>query len=137
MALKEPTIRVMPPEMAPLAAEWFLRNKDNSGLEPDMLSYPATRILYAEDPYDRHPWLFVPVHPIYVMDSIAPNPEATGAQIGMALRKVTEIVKWQSAQAGHGQVYFIPSEQNIYDFATKHERFTEIGGKLDVLCLKL
>lgn len=124
--MKEPTIRLIRPEEANLAIEWFRENAANSHLDEKMLGYPGTRIL-AADPLDgSYPWMFAPIHPTYILDSIAPNPKASDGHIGLALRKITEIAKWESRNIGAGTVHFVPSESRIEEFAIRHESFFEV-----------
>ena len=119
-------MRLIRPDEANLAIEWFRENADNSHLDEKMLNYSGTRIL-AADPLDgSYPWLYVPIHPTYIIDSIAPNPNCSDAQIGLALRKATEIAKWESQKLGAGTVHFVPSEPRIKEFAIRHESFFEV-----------
>ena len=124
--MKEVTIRPIRPDEADQAIDWFLANAHNSNFDEKMLRYPGTRIL-AADPLDgSKPWLYVPIHPTYILDSIAPNPDANDCQIGLALRKITEIAKWEARGMGAGTVHFVPSEARIRDFAIRHESFFEV-----------
>lgn len=126
--MKEPTIRPLKLSLNEhqLFAEWVRANAEKNNLDPDMLAYPATTVLVADGGDGKYPWLMMPVHPAFIMDSLAPNPSASMAQVGLALRKMTEIVKWEGRKAGHGEVWFVASEESVADFAEKHERFVEV-----------
>jgi hypothetical protein len=132
MSRRECTIRPLNISLSEieLFREWIHANRDKNGLDEEMLRYPATTVLVADGGDSKHPWLMVPIHPAYIMDSLAPNPDASMAQVGLALRKMTEIVKWEGRRLGHGEVWFVASEPSIAEFAAKHERFVEVKARV-------
>jgi hypothetical protein len=132
MSRRECTIRPLNVSLSELELfrEWIHANSEKNHLDEPMLRYPAMKVLVADGGDNRHPWLMMPVHPAFIMDSLAPNPAATRAQVGLALRKMTEIVKWEGRKAGHGEAWFVASEPSIAEFAAKHERFQEVHARV-------
>lgn len=132
MSRRECTIRPLNVSLSEmeLFKEWIHGNSARNGLDEAMLRYPALSVLVADGGDGRHPWLMSPVHPAFIIDSLAPNPAATPAQVGLALRKMTEIVKWEGRKAGHGEVWYVESEPTIAEFAAKHERFQEVHARV-------
>lgn len=109
--------------------DWLGENEQN-GLDADTLTYPATTVLVADGKDFRHPHLMMPVYPVFVMDSLAPNPSASPQQIALALRKMTDVIEWESRKNGHGEIWFIASEPSIAAFAEKQENFIEVTNRV-------
>jgi hypothetical protein len=126
------SIRKIKPNLSEpqLFLEWIAANREKNDLDEAMLSYPSTEVLVADGKDGRYPHVMMPVHPVFVMDSLAPNPAATAGQIALALRKMTDIVEWESRKLGYGEIWFVASEPSIARFAEEQDSFVEVKSRV-------
>lgn len=92
-------------------SEWAIGNAANSGLDAGVLGYPSTEIICAER--GGNPVLYVPIQRCLVMESMAPNPQASDVELALALDRIVSTVVWKSRQEGNGEILFSPSEPRI------------------------
>lgn len=102
------------------AMDWMLRLRDINHFDPEVLQYPATNLMVAYVKQQRKPVLYVPVQPVYMIDALGINPEASPEEIAGALAQVTKTVHWESHRMGWGEFYFPCSEPTVIQFAERH-----------------
>lgn len=107
------------PEMKQALA-WLLRIQEKSGLDMDVLDYPATAMLCAYEKVSRRPLLYVPIQKVMMLDALGPNPECSEIELAHALAKVIETTHYESYKAGMGEVYFPCADQSVIDLAKRH-----------------
>lgn len=90
---------------------------DISFLDPQVLTYPSTRILVAES--DK-PVMYLPVQVCYVLESLGPTKEASDLEIASALKQLTAILHYESEKAGQGEMLFLCGHKRTQEFAERH-----------------
>ena len=100
-------MRLAKPEDALKFAEWSLANP-HSGFDPEVPAYPSTVTLCA---YDEHgPLAFLPLQQPLFLESLAPRPGATAAEIARALRELTQQAVTLANATGARELYFLGTE---------------------------
>lgn len=97
--------------------EWIAKGEDNY-FDPAVMSYPVTTPLALRS--KSKTIMYVPVQKVFMMESLAINPEATNHEIAVALRELIVTVAYQSQQLGQGELYFMGTNEKTNEFALKH-----------------
>jgi hypothetical protein len=106
--------------------EWLHANREKNLYDPGIFSYGQTRIY---DAYGKDgSVLFVPVQKVFVLDSLAPKPEATERQVAHGLREVLHTLVTKASEEGIGEIYFA-AEPSVAEFAS-HYGFVEVDRKI-------
>ena len=107
----------MAAEDAPQMAEWMEKLAQRNNIDPDIFNYPCTVVLKASN---GKPVMYMPFQTVFVLESLAINPEATNAENAIALKELLSIVEWEGRKAGHGELYFLCADEQTKAFAEHH-----------------
>jgi hypothetical protein len=91
--------------------------KDNL-CDPAIFKYPSTVTLKAVR--DKKNLVFMPLHPVYMLESLAINQGNTELDTAFALAELIKTVRWEAYNAGHGEMFFACKEKTTKLFAQKH-----------------
>src|SRR5271169_2558920 len=106
--------------------QWALKNPVN-GFDPEVAKYPSSVTWCAYD--DKGPLVYQTLqHPLF-LESVAPRPGATKAEIALALRELTQNAITQAHIAGAGEIYFGGTDEATSEFAT-NKIFEEVPFKV-------
>lgn len=109
-------IRIAGQEDAQRIIEWSFANREANDLDPDVLNYPLTEIFCAEN---GKPLGYLPAQLAAVLESFAPNPEATEQEKNAALYGLTDAIVETAANKGIKEIYFIGSNEEVNAFAER------------------
>ncbi len=84
------------------------------GLDADVLAYPATTILVAEDGKDT---VFMPVQTAFLFETMGYKEGISDLALASAMKLFTQILVWEGRKAGHGELYFIGTNEETNQFA--------------------
>lgn len=115
------------------AVEWFARIANQSHFDPDVLLYPNTTLVQAFDKHTQKPILYIPVHSVFMLESLGPNPEVGPEVIAQALAQVTKTAAWEAMKAGMGEIYMPCSDGNVIQFAEKHGYFRQTYNHVETI----
>jgi hypothetical protein len=102
------------------ASRWFEGIAKQSHLDPDVFRYPKTTLIQAYNKATGKPILYVPVHDVFMMESLGPNPEASDGEIAAALAQVVKSIHWEAYKQGLGEIYFPCTNERTAEFAGNH-----------------
>lgn len=88
---------------------WCEANEERNAFDPKVLTYPATKILAAEN---GHVINYMPVQTVAMLESIGVNPEATPLEVATGLMECVKAAATLSSGAGFGELYFLSSDEN-------------------------
>jgi N-acetylglutamate synthase-like GNAT family acetyltransferase len=98
-------------------AEWVTKNAAENQIDTDIFAYPQTKIYAATN---GKPICYLPVQMVVMMESLAPNPEATDSERAEAIRQLLKGVVLQAHGAGIREVYFVGTDKRVNRIATRH-----------------
>lgn len=119
-------LRPANPDEKAQVIEWGEKNKARNAFDPKVLDYPLTRTVAA---FNGKTVAFIPLHPVLIMDSVAPNPEADGRDLHDALESFLECAEGYARLSGMGEVMFLASDERVAR-ATLKRGFKESGMKV-------
>ncbi len=88
-------------------SEW-VTSIDNS-FDPGITAYP--RLVMSRALADDVPFAYVPLHPVLVCESLAPQPGTPVLQMARGLQALGEAVDQVGQMAGFGESYFITNSE--------------------------
>ena len=88
-----------------------LQGKD--ALDTDVLAYPATTVLVAEDGKDQ---VFMPVQVCYLMETLGYK-DVSDVALASAMKQFVSILVWEGRKAGHGELLFLGNNEQTNAFA--------------------
>jgi hypothetical protein len=99
--------------------EWSVANKDHSSFDPEIARQPGTFVLAA---YNCDKVVaYIPVHRPFMLESLAPNPEASDFEVASALREFTQFLVSQChIKNDVGHIYFLGNADDTNKFASNH-----------------
>lgn len=89
------------------------RLKDRNNLDAAVFTYPATKTLKASN---GKTLVYMPKQLVFMLESLAINPQATVGEIGMALRALFTVVQFEASQMGIGEIYFCCADEETVKF---------------------
>lgn len=107
------------------AVDWFKRISHKSRLDPEVLTYPNTQLLQVYEKQTAKAIIYIPVHPVLMLESLGPNPEANPVHIAEALAQVTKTCVWEACRIGMGEIYMPCTDGDVIQFAEKHGYFRQ------------
>lgn len=110
-------IRLAEEKDVPQFLEWSA-NTPNNLFDPGIANYPNLRV-FAADQNDK-PVLYVPFHPVMVVESLAHKPDITTKENARALRKVQDELEALAKVYGIAEVWWQCSDQSLVAFAERH-----------------
>lgn len=115
----------VPKENAKQYIKWAWHSRDRSSLDASVLSYP--RACMATAYQDGKPILFVPLHPVLMMESLADDPELNNRQRALGLWRVAEQLDKAMKDTGIRETYFLTKDREYANKVCKHG-FEEVKG---------
>lgn len=131
MSRKDIQIRPLGPGDIDQLLQWMNRIADKNLFDPEVLLYKSTATLVAEN---EKVVLYAPLQTVVILESLAPNPEASELDVAVALRKVVDGVSLLSRLNGLSEVYFLSKDETVNRLA-EHHGFERLD--IPVLRLKL
>lgn len=110
-------VRLAEEKDAPLASEWLVSTPSNL-LDPDIASYPSLRTLAVD--IKGEPALYVPFHPVLVVESLGHKPGITPRENAYALRKVQDALEVVATKYGIAEVWWNCSDPTLIELAKRH-----------------
>ena len=110
------TCRLAEEKDAPLCAEW-LQSTPKNLLDPDIAKYRNLRTLAIEE---EEPVLFVPSHPVLLVESLAHKPGISPMQNARALRKAQDVLEAMARHYGMAEIYWQCADETLIKFAERH-----------------
>jgi hypothetical protein len=96
------SVRAAEPRDAQLCTEWSISTPHN-GFDPSVATYPHLYTLVVED--DIGPLMYLPTHPVLVIESAAVRPGITSRQYIESLLKVKTATEKIARQYGLREIY--------------------------------
>lgn len=103
-----------------MARFFFEKIAAKSHFDRTILNYPNVVLLEAYRKLSNQTLLVVPIHPVYMMESLGPNPEATPLEISMSLAQVVKTLHYASMVEGKGEIYFPCTDEDVNKMAEGH-----------------
>lgn len=119
------TIQNVSPEHAKQFIQWVWEARTINCFDPDVLSYPRSCLLHAEDA--DGPTLFLPIHPVLMLESLAPRPGISERKEALSLWKIGEQLEEISKMTGIQEQYFLCKDDRVAEICKRHG-FTELEG---------
>lgn len=108
-------VRIARKEDASDFVKWVLANKGNAF---NSRIIPQTIVLCAFN--RKRKILFMPVQRPFMLESIAPNPDATDLEKAIAMKEIVQAVVFEAFKSGVDEIYFLSSEPLAAEFASQH-----------------
>jgi hypothetical protein len=105
--------------------EWAWKARAINCFDPDVIGYPRSIMLAADD--NEGPLLYLPVQPVLMLESLAPRPDVSPRKEAMALWKMGEMLEGISKDTGIQEQYFMCKDDRVADICSKHG-FEEMKG---------
>lgn len=109
-------------------SDWVWRARAINCFDKDIVGYPRTIMLTAED--KDGPILYLPVQPVLMLESLAPRPEVSPRKEALALWKLGEMLDGISQAVGMQEQYFLCKDDRVADICSKHGFQELIGYRL-------
>ncbi len=114
----------------PKLQNWITENPRNE-FDPDVFTYPETTVLCA---HHGEPVLYLPIQIAAILESLAPNPDASPLELAEALKNLLVTVGCLAKSRGIHELYFLSTDPAVDKIALNHG-FEELPYK--VLRIKL
>ena len=98
--------------------DWVWKARDINCFDPDVLSYPRTVMLTADD--EQGPVLYLPAQPVLMLESLAPKPELSPRKEALALYKLGQLLEQVSADTGIKETYFLCKDARVTELCARH-----------------
>jgi hypothetical protein len=121
------TIRLAKPDEATQFTEWSLSTRQN-GLDPDIANYPNLRTLTIE--LDGEPAIYVPIHPVLVIESVAVRPGLTPRQYITSLLQAKSTIEQIARGYGIAEIHTSSTYQPMIRTLARHGYEPIIGTAL-------
>lgn len=120
------SVTLAQPSDAALASEWMTSTKDNL-FDSEILTYPSLRILKAS--VNGEPSAFLPMQPVFVLESIAHRPDITPRENAYCLRKLQDQIEETARSYGIREVYWVCRDESLINFS-EHHGYRKMPGTL-------
>lgn len=114
----------MKAEDVPEMVAFMERLKERNNLDASIFTYPATKTLKASN---GKTLVYLPKQLVFMLESLAINPQATVGEIGMALRALFTVTEFEALKLGMGEIYFLCADKETCDFA-EHQGLEKVEG---------
>jgi hypothetical protein len=108
-------LTVFPPEDQKQFGAWIWGVRKITQFDMDVIGYPRTCMAKASS--NGRPLLYVPVTPVLMLESLAPDPELTKSQKALALWRIVEEMDGVMKLTGMYETYFITKDRDFADKA--------------------
>ena len=121
--MKEMTIRPLQQYDIGEFSHWTMRNEVMNRVDPDITTYPTLNVWLAQN--GRHV-AYLPVHSVLMLESLAPNPNATDLELVQAIAQLVKHVIAASWGSGAREIWFHGTDPRVNRIAERHgfERVT-------------
>jgi hypothetical protein len=103
---------------AHLFVEWMREQRKNTDFDKRVLGYP--RACMAQITQAEETIALVPVHPVFMLESLARNPNLTDSQLVLALNSLNEQVQQVMQDSGMAETFFQTNIERFADICEKH-----------------
>jgi hypothetical protein len=110
-------VRLAVEDEAPQFCEWMTTTKDNL-FDPDIAKYPSLRTLAID--VDGSPAVYIPFHPVMVIESLAHRPEITNRENAVALIRGEAVVEKLARMYGMSEIYWMCKDESLIGFAQRY-----------------
>jgi hypothetical protein len=97
--------------------EWEAVTTDNLW-DPTIAGYPNLRTLAVD--IDGEPAVYVPFHPVFVVESLGHKPGITPRENAYALRKVQNALEDLARQYGIAECWWMCADASLMEFVKRH-----------------
>jgi hypothetical protein len=112
-------------EQAKQFIDWVWQSRHINCFDPDIVGYPRTIMLRAED--NDGPLLYLPVQPVLMLESLAPKPGISERKEALSLWKLGQLLEDISRKTGIQEQFFLCKDDRVADICKAHG-FTELEG---------
>lgn len=120
-------LSVFPPEERSTFSAWAWNLRDRTQFDMDVIGYPRACIARASS--EGTPLLYVPIQPVLMLESLAPDPTLTTNQKALALWRVMEEMDDVMKLTGMHETYFVTQDDQFAERAIA-AGFTEVKGRV-------
>lgn len=122
-------VRGIKPEEFDILVQWLEAKRDKNNIDYKMLSYPKTAVLVAGN---GSPSLFMPVQPVFMLESLAPKPGIKAGEFVKCLNSLMKETEALARKHGIAEIYFFGTDERI-------EKLGPYVGfeKMDLPCYRL
>jgi hypothetical protein len=118
-------VDIAKPEHATEAEQFFKDTKDNL-VDPDVFTYPATKVLRAHK--DKKTQVYVPLNLTFMIESLAINPHNSELDTALALKQLMQVIRYQAKELGMGELNFLCKDASTIQFA-EHNGFEQVSSE--------
>lgn len=119
-------VRSADPKKEPVL-DWMEKNKERNEYQAKVFNYPKTEVLAAYNTEKTSGYM--PVQPVALIDSYAPNPEATIHETTAALIELVKAVALLAHKGGLREVIFLVNDPKV-QVGAEYLGFKEIDAKV-------
>ncbi len=102
--------------------KWIWDGKEKNDLSPKMFDYDSLRVFVCEN---SKPLVFLPVHSVLVIDSLAFNPEATAKERLDSVCETIHVIAAEAKASGIAEMLYVSSDERVDESAAKHLGFVK------------
>lgn len=121
------SVRLATAEDAPQAAEWMLSTPLNL-FDPEIANYPSLRTLAVD--IDGSPELYVPFHPVLVVESLAHAPNVNHRRNAYALLQAQKSLDNIARSYGMSEIYWMCQDQSLINLAVRHGDYRPVNSQV-------
>jgi hypothetical protein len=103
---------------AKLFIKWMQTQRTNTDFDPSVLGYP--RACMARVHQGEEPIAMVPIHPVFMLESLARNPELTDSQLVLALNSIDKKVQQAMQDSGIAETFFQTNNERFAYICERH-----------------
>ena len=114
--MKRVYVRPIAPDEAPQFLDWARENDDKGKFDPQVPFFKSSSTWCAYD--SDGPLAFQTLQSPIMLESLAPRPGTSPAQIASVLKELTQNAVTQAHSRGSGEIYFLGTDDLTNDFAS-------------------
>ena len=101
-----------------LFIEWMWGQRISTDFDKSVISYPRSCMVQITQ--DDETIALVPVHPVFMLESLARNPNLTDSELVLALRSLDEKIQQTMKDTGMAEAFFQTNSERFADICEKH-----------------
>jgi hypothetical protein len=117
--MKQQKVRWAQPEDSAQILEWVHANEKVNLFNADILKYPTLRVFCSYD--ENGPINYLPFQRVFMLESAAPRPGATAAELAQSFRDLTKAAELTASGEGIREIYFLDGGGGLGEMATHHD----------------
>jgi hypothetical protein len=102
---------------APIASEFLSTTPDNL-LDPGITTYPSLRVLAVD--INGTPAVYVPFHPVLVVESLGHKPGISPRENAYALKKLNDALEETARVYGISEIMWMCADDSLIEIASHH-----------------